>query len=324
MRRETRHRAIAPAIVLAFSVEAQAPAPSPSPTSTPNPRPCAAIAEYRQLDFWIGEWDVSPSVKTNDNPPSRSWIERALDQCVISETYVTPGTYTGRSLNSYNPVKKRWEQFWVDNTGGVHHYLGQSRDGNLYYEAEGLPSGGPGSPIARVKMTFFNQGSDQVRQLGEQSTDEGKTWTTIYDLIYRRRKTSTCVPSADTTSVAAVREVATGIVTADNERALERILAFYTEDAVLLPPNEAPVVGLDRIRPRYESLFKSFDPAIEAQIDEVCVSGGLARVRGRNAGRLKARDGGADRTLSDSYVMELMREPAGAWRITRLMWHADR
>jgi hypothetical protein len=39
-------------------------------------------------------------------------------------------------------------------------------------------------------MTFFNQGKDQVRQLGEQSTDGGQTWTVSYDLTYRRRPPS--------------------------------------------------------------------------------------------------------------------------------------
>ena len=41
--------------------------------------------------------------------------------------------------------------------------------------------------LVKAKMTFFNQGKDQVRQLGEQSADEGKTWTTAYDLTYTRR-----------------------------------------------------------------------------------------------------------------------------------------
>jgi len=315
-----RSHAVALAGFLTWPLAAQ----SPSPAATPNPRPCASLPEYRQLDFWIGEWDVSPAVKKNNNPPSRSRIERALDQCVISETYVTRGTYSGRSLNSYNPVKKRWEQFYVDNTGGVHHYTGQARDGNLYYEAEGLPSGGPGSPLAKVKMTFFKQGPDQVRQLGEQSTDEGKTWSTTYDLVYSRRKTSTCSPAADAAALAEVRGVATGIVAADNARALDRVLAFYAPGAVLLPPNEAPVVGLDQIRPRYESLFASFDPAIETRIDDVCVTDGLAIVRGKNGGRLKAKDGGPGRALNDSFLMELTRSPDGRWQIRHLMWHGDR
>ena len=38
------------------------------------------------------------------------------------------------------------------------------------------------------RFTFFNQGPDQVRQLNEISADEGKTWQTVYDFTYIRKK----------------------------------------------------------------------------------------------------------------------------------------
>jgi tetratricopeptide (TPR) repeat protein len=153
-----------------------------------NARPCVYAAEYRQLDFWVGEWDVASTTGPAGGPVAHSRIELIEDQCVVAESYVHPAGYSGRSFNSYHPDKRRWEQFWVDNKGAIHHYTGVFRDGNLYYEADGVRTQGPSSPPAKVKMTFFNQGPDQVRQLGEQSTDGGKTWSTSYDLTYRRRK----------------------------------------------------------------------------------------------------------------------------------------
>ena len=38
------------------------------------------------------------------------------------------------------------------------------------------------------RMTFTKLGNDKVRQHGENSNDGGKTWTTSFDLEYRRRK----------------------------------------------------------------------------------------------------------------------------------------
>jgi hypothetical protein len=38
------------------------------------------------------------------------------------------------------------------------------------------------------RMTFHNLGPDKVRQHGENSNDGGKTWTTSFDLEYRRKK----------------------------------------------------------------------------------------------------------------------------------------
>ena len=114
-------------------------------------------------------------------------IESVEGGCVIHEQYSNPGGYSGRSFNAYDRERKQWEQFWVDNQGGVHHYVGHARGGNMYYEAKNVQFSGMKAP-GTVRMTFFKLGPDRIRQLGEQSTDGGRTWTTMYDLTYTRRK----------------------------------------------------------------------------------------------------------------------------------------
>ncbi|MEW5917400.1 MAG: hypothetical protein AB1762_13400, partial [Gemmatimonadota bacterium] len=52
-----------------------------------------------------------------------------------------------------------------------------------------------------------------------------------------------------------LREVAEGIIAADNERAIDKVLSYYADDALLMPPNEPSVSGVAAIRPRYEALF---------------------------------------------------------------------
>jgi uncharacterized protein (TIGR02246 family) len=128
-----------------------------------------------------------------------------------------------------------------------------------------------------------------------------------------------CRPEA--AAVREARAVAAGIVDADNARDLERVLGYYAADAVLLPPGESAVAGLAAIRPRYVGLFEAFTPQIELQVDETCVGGGLAFVRGRNRGRLIARANGAARELDDAFVMLLRRGTDGAFRISHLIWH---
>jgi uncharacterized protein (TIGR02246 family) len=118
----------------------------------------------------------------------------------------------------------------------------------------------------------------------------------------------------------AVVAVMRGIIAADNARDLSRVLSFYADDAMLIPPGEPLISGLAAIRPRYEALFRAFDPAIEGQIDEVVVQGSLAFVRGRNGGVLRGREGGADRPLHDVYLA-VLRRTGGGWRISRLIWH---
>jgi hypothetical protein len=43
--------------------------------------------------------------------------------------------------------------------------------------------------MAIRRLSFFRLSKDKVRQLGEISKDDGRTWIREYDLEYRRRKT---------------------------------------------------------------------------------------------------------------------------------------
>jgi tetratricopeptide (TPR) repeat protein len=149
-----------------------------------NARPCESDANFRRFDFWVGEWDVQQTGVPRAPAGAQSRVERILDGCVILENWFPgAGGPSGRSFNTYNRVTRKWEQYWVDASGRITHYFGEFRDdGNLYYEADQFGSGN------KVRMTFFNQGPDQVRQLGHLSTDGGKTWTVSFDLTYLRKK----------------------------------------------------------------------------------------------------------------------------------------
>ena len=150
-----------------------------------NARPCAADPLFHSFDFWIGEWDVQPTgaPRAPIGSGATSIIERQLDGCVIQENWQPGVAGAGKSFNIYNTVTKLWEQYYVDTRGTITHYKGTFReDGNLYLEADQFGS------TNKVRMTFFNQGPTQVRQLGHISTDGGKTWAVSFDLTYVRKK----------------------------------------------------------------------------------------------------------------------------------------
>jgi len=145
--------------------------------------PCAGDPNYHAFDFWIGVWDVQPTGAPRAASGATSRIERQLDGCVIQENWDPPGGPSGKSFNIYNRATSRWEQYWVDATGRITHYIGEFKpDGNLYYEADQFGGG------SKVRMTFSHNGPDEVRQLGQTSTDGGKTWSVSYDLTYVRKK----------------------------------------------------------------------------------------------------------------------------------------
>jgi hypothetical protein len=149
--------------------------------------PCSQ-PEFRQFDFWIGDWEAynKAGKKSGD-----SKISLILDSCIILEEWTSTGvfkglTYAGKSFNKYNPQTKQWQQTWVDNTGASTEYLkGKYENKKIIFETE--PFNFSKDTIAIMKLTFFDLDPNKVRQLGEITKDNGKTWVTQYDLEYRRK-----------------------------------------------------------------------------------------------------------------------------------------
>ena len=151
----------------------------------PSSMPCSANPVYRQFDFWIGEWEAfSPQGEKEGD----SKIERILDSCVILENWTgTQGNYSGKSYNTFNSTNGKWQQYWVDNKGGITEYFdGHYENDKMIVQIANLKQRDGSYKIQ--KMTFHKLGNDKVRQHGESSIDEGKTWKTDFDLEYRRKK----------------------------------------------------------------------------------------------------------------------------------------
>lgn len=144
---------------------------------------------YRQFDFWIGEWEAfgKDGEKAGD-----SKISLILDSCVILEEWTSESVqqgprYAGKSFNTYNGNTKQWQQTWVDNAGGSNEYLtGKFESNSIIYTS--TPFKFRKDTMAIRKMTFFNLNTNTLRQLGEISKDKGISWSTEYDLEYRRKK----------------------------------------------------------------------------------------------------------------------------------------
>jgi len=149
--------------------------------------PCRAGAISHQLDFWIGEWSVSPWAQTGGNPASAgvNRVTAMLDRCGILEEWAgTAGDY-GKSINFYDLNRAKWRQIWIADNGGSLDYEGSFTDGAMRFE--GWTKNASGTRVLQ-KLTFFPIAPDTVRQLFESSTDDGKTWTPGFDAKYIRKK----------------------------------------------------------------------------------------------------------------------------------------
>jgi len=151
-------------------------------------KPCSQPV-YRQFDFWIGDWEAfgPKGQKAGD-----SKISLLLDSCTIFEEWTSVMAvkglrYAGKSFNMYNASKQKWQQYWLDNTGSITEYFnGHYENNKMILETDNQKINDTTWQIQ--KMTFYDLGPDKVRQHGEISADGGKTWTTSFDLEYRRKK----------------------------------------------------------------------------------------------------------------------------------------
>ena len=139
-----------------------------------------------QFDFWIGRWDVAPSGGQPDAGTviASSREEKIAGGCALLENYEEPEGYSGKSINFFDPVRKKWRQLWVDSAGNSSEFEGGFQDGAMRLEGESHVASG--KRIFR-KLTFTPLPDGSVRQRSEASLD-GKTWKVNYDYTYVRRK----------------------------------------------------------------------------------------------------------------------------------------
>lgn len=148
--------------------------------------PCSVDPKQHAFDFWIGEWDAY--VTGTKNLAGHSIIQSASGGCMVLENWTSAGApYSGKSMNFIDPATGKWEQVWVGSEGSGQHVFvnGEYRDGAMRFEFEQTA---PDGKKKKGRFIFFNQGPDQVRQFNEISADEGKTWQTVYDFTYIRKK----------------------------------------------------------------------------------------------------------------------------------------
>jgi hypothetical protein len=144
--------------------------------------PCLTRKESRLFDFWVGDWDVR---NAQGQPAGQSSVQLLLEGCALFENWTDGQGGGGKSLNSYNTNTKQWQQFWTDQYGRVTEYRESTWiNGSLQFSAQQITPRGP----ALLHMTFTPVNADLVRQFGEISTDDGKTWAPSFDLYYHRKK----------------------------------------------------------------------------------------------------------------------------------------
>jgi hypothetical protein len=142
--------------------------------------------ESKQLDFWVGDWDLTYLDPKGNPVRSRNRVTKILDGCVIYEEFSGPpgSPLLGRSLSTFDRPNKQWKQTWVDNTATYLDFNGGIVDGRMMFWREVQRDG----RRFKQRMLFDKVTPDGMKWLWQRSDDDGKAWTTLWQIDYRRVK----------------------------------------------------------------------------------------------------------------------------------------
>lgn len=138
-------------------------------------------AEFRQFDFWVGDWDVT----SGGQPAGTNLVTLEEDGCVVHEHWTGAQGGTGQSFNYYDRIDRQWHQMWVSNSGNVLDLAGTLADGTLTFRGNRRQRDGS---ILQHRLSFRPNPDGSVRQLWQTSSDGGATWTVAFDGLYRKKK----------------------------------------------------------------------------------------------------------------------------------------
>ena len=168
--------------VLLFSALASF-AQSPAPSAPPCKQP-----EYRQLDFWVGEWSLTWPAPKAGQPEGNGTnsIRKELGDCVIEENFNGNSGLSGKSVSMFNTRSSKWQQTWVDNQGGYMEFVGGWDGKQMVLSSEAV---NPQGKKILQRMVYKNITPDAFDWSWERSLDDGKNWQVIWPIHYARKKT---------------------------------------------------------------------------------------------------------------------------------------
>ena len=146
-------------------------------------REACAAPEYRQFDFFAGDWDTF-DVGAPTKLVARNHVTPMVGGCAIREVYEQIDGLRGESINTYDPARRVWHQTWVTNRGQILLLEGKLEGGRMVLIATDHDSTGASSLLRGI---WWQEGAT-VRERAERSRDRGVSWTPVFDIVFRRHR----------------------------------------------------------------------------------------------------------------------------------------
>lgn len=173
----TLHRLILSALV-AGTATATLPHRAVAATPATSPAHCQTPV-YRQFDFWIGDWDTFDSDAPGKPSLARNHVDSILGGCVLREVYGQTDGLVGQSFTVYDADRHLWHQSWVTNRGQLLVLEGTLQGNRIVLD--GIDHG---HRDAMIRVSWEPQ-ADGVREIAGRSSDGGKSWQPLFDILFR-------------------------------------------------------------------------------------------------------------------------------------------
>ncbi len=151
-------------------------------------KPACSEAEFRQLDFWVGDWDLWYD-QGPDKPrgkASNRITKNEFGNCVITEHFSMPG-FSGSSFSIFHKPVGKWRQTWVDDQGGYYDLIGGPAPKGAGYDfaLELVHPEGVKAPYLR--MIWQVQDEDHLTWRWQSHKSDAKDWRDNWVLHYVRK-----------------------------------------------------------------------------------------------------------------------------------------
>ena len=150
---------------------------------TPKAAPCVG-AEYRTLDFWVGDW-VAEDAQGKAIGTNRITRDE-YGACVITEHFrMNDGSMIGHSVSMYRPGLKQWRQNWVDSQGGYFDLVGGPVTGSdhiFVFENKRVTE-----QQLHQRMIFQNVKADSFTWRWQRRAKADEAWADSWVIHYKRK-----------------------------------------------------------------------------------------------------------------------------------------
>ena len=125
---------------------------------------------------------------------------------------------------------------------------------------------------------------------------------------------------ADTTALKKIEEEWTAASISGD---IDKLVSFFTDNAVNIPPNEPALIGKEAIRSWFQQSSDQFTMEQEGTVEDVQVSGDLAFTRGTETIIFTPKAGGESLKAKDRWVTIYRKQSDGTWKCICNIWSYD-